>query len=316
MKVKWNDTNITDFIPTVNWGGSDGQAARTLEITTLNSPNDNSIDDLKIRLGDRMKLYNDNNKLLIDAMVYYRERNSETGTVTYSGYDELNHFLRGNVTKNFKNVTPEKITEMLCNELKVEMGSIEKTGINIKSLLIDSESAYDAIMKAYTKAYRANGKKYMPIMNGKKLYIIEKGAFIADFVLSDGVNITSSTYSESLEQMVNRVKIYDDNGKIIGEVKNDGWINSYGIFQEVYTKEEGINATIAANKLLTGIDKSASIEALGNTDCISGYGIKIKDKITGLTGVFWIESDTHTWENGIHTMSLDLQFKNIMDIKE
>ncbi len=40
------------------------------------------------------------------------------------------------------------------------------------------------------------------------------------------------------------------------------------------------------------------------------------NKTTGLNGVFWIDSDTHTWENGTHIMSLELNFKNIMDSKE
>ncbi len=320
MKVKWIgqecEKDITKYVSTVNWSGSISQAARTLEITMLYSPFDDNIADININLGDRIKLYSDNSELLIDIMVYYRERNSEAGTVTYSGYDELNHLLRSNISKNFKNITPEKITEIICNELKIKIGSIEKTNVNIKSLLADSTSGYDIIMQAYTKAYNTKGKKYMPIMSGKKLYIIEKGSVIENFILSDYINVTSSNYSESLDSMINKVKIYSSKGKLIDVVKNDNWISSYGLFQGIYAIEDGVKATAAAKSILKGLDKTASIEAIGNTDCISGYGIKIEDKLTGLTGIFWIDSDAHTWQNGIHTMSLELAFKNIMDTKE
>lgn len=42
----------------------------------------------------------------------------------------------------------------------------------------------------------------------------------------------------------------------------------------------------------------------------------MQDGATGLSGIFWIDSDTHTWENGTHIMNLELNFKNIMDEKE
>jgi hypothetical protein len=316
MKVKWESDNktfdITEFISTVSWVGSARQASRSLEITVLNSPYDKNIKDLKIKPGDRIKLFDDS-KLLIDAMVYYRERKSEAGTITYSGYDDLTHLLRSNYTCNFKNVTPKQVAIKVCNQLQIAVGKIEDPNINIKSMLVDDENYYDIILKAYRKAYKVNGKKYMPIMVGRKLYIIEKGELIESFVLNDKVNITNSTYTESLEPMVNKVIIYDEDGKQKGEVKNIDWIKNYGIFQSTYTKEDGVNANTAAKNMLTGIEKSATIEAIGNIECISEYGVKIKDSATNLTGVFWIDNDTHTWENGVHTMELELAFKNIME---
>jgi plastocyanin len=322
MKMKWikgSDKSIhtiTDFVSSVSWAGSASQASRSLDISMINSPNDKNIPDLSIKPGDRIKFYSDDNKLLINAKVYDRERSSEIGTVTYSGMDDLNHLLKSNGTYNFKNITPEEITAKICNELQIKIGNIAVTNVNIKSLPIDSIAYYNIIMRAYTKAHYSNGKNYMPFMYDDKLFIIEKGEIVDNFVLNDRFNILQSSYKESLSSMVNRVRIYNDTGEQIGEVKNQDWINAYGIFQDSYKKEEGVNATEAAKKKLIGINKTASIEALGNIYCISGYGVKIKDKVTGLTGIFWIEGDTHTWENGKHTMSLDLAFKNIMDIQE
>lgn len=322
MKVKWikqsNNTtyDITDFISSVTWSGSVSQASRSLEISVAYSPLDSNIKDPGIKPGDRLKLYDDNDKLLINAMVYTRERVSEQGTITYSGYDDLNRLLKSNGTYSFKTTTPEKIVKTICNDLKIATGTIAETKVPVKKFLADGENFYNMIMRAYTKAYQANGKKYMPFMYDQKLYVIEKGEVISDFSLKDDINITASNYSENIDSVINKVKIYNDKGQQVGEVKNNDSISLYGIFQDVYTKEDGVNATTAANNMLKGIEKSASIEAIGNISCISGYGIKIKDSITGLTGKFWIENDTHTWENGNHTMSLELAFKNIMDAQE
>ena len=320
MKILWihsgKQTDITELVSSVIWGGSARQASRTLEIAVAYSPYDSNLARPNIELGDRLQLIDDTERLLIDAMVYTRSRPSEAGTVTYSGYDELNRMLRSNGSFNFKNTTPEAITRTLCNQLKIEQGNIAESNVNIASLLVDSESFYDIMMKAYTKAYRATGVKFMPIMSGRKLSVIEKGTLISSFTLEEGRNISGSNYEESLEDMVNRIVITDDSGKIIGEVSETAWQSLYGIFQDVYTKESGINPYTAAKALLTGIRQTASLEALGKEECISGYSVKVKDSITGLTGIFWIENDTHTWENNIHTMSLELTFENLMDTRE
>jgi hypothetical protein len=116
--------------------------------------------------------------------------------------------------------------------------------------------------------------------------------------------------------MVDQVRIYNSKGKQVGVVKNAGNIKRYGIYQSVYTKEKGVNAKTAAKNMLSGVEKKVNIEAIsGNIKCVAGDGIVVFDKATGLNGVFWIQNDTHTWDNGIHTMSLELSFKNVMDKK-
>ena len=48
----------------------------------------------------------------------------------------------------------------------------------------------------------------------------------------------------------------------------------------------------------------------------SGWALVIKDKASGLAGKFYIESDSHTWEDGKSEMQLTLAFANVMDEKE
>lgn len=73
----------------------------------------------------------------------------------------------------------------------------------------------------------------------------------------------------------------------------------------------------AAKNMLSGVEKKVTLDGInGDLSCIAGNGVEVYDKATGLNGVFWIDSDTHTWENGTHIMSLELNFKNIMDSKE
>lgn len=310
--------DITEVVGSVSWGGSVSQAARTAEITVLNAPDDENIEKLKLNIGagDTIKLYENGENIFLGE-VQTPEKLSQYGTVTYSCTDLLNHLLKSTGVYNFENTTAEDITRKVCADFEIETGEIAASKAPIKKLIIDGSTIYDIIMQAYTKASRQTGDLYICRMDGSKLSVEIKGTEVESFVLAEEYNITNSTYQETIENMVNVVKIYDDTGKQIGEVKQDEWIQKYGIYQQIYKKEKGINETIAATNMLVGIEKKVSLDGLdGVLNCIAGNAVEVQDKATGLNGIFWIDADTHTWENGTHIMNLDLNFKNLMDAKE
>lgn len=170
-------------------------------------------------------------------------------------------------------------------------------------------------MAAYTKVYRKNKKPYIAQMNGDTLEVIEKGKTIPGFHIKQGERILESSYSENMDDMVNRVYVYNSSNKKIGILTNTRWANMYGIFQSAITVDSGNGKQEAMNEL-KGISKNASLTSTGDYRCVSGLGVIIEDSRTGLKGRFWIESDSHEWKNGSYTMKLDLEFKNIMDTQE
>lgn len=323
MIVKWikkkdnSVTNITNVVGTVTWSGSTTQAARTASITVLNAPNDPNIKKLKLNLavGDIISLYEDSVNIFYGE-IQTSEKKGEIGTVTYNATDLMGHLLRINHKGSFKKKTPEKIAGELCKKYGIGKTTIVKTKKSINKLIIDGSSIYDIIMIAYTKAAKSTGKKYMCYMQGNKFGVKVRGTVVSGFTLSDESNITETTYEETIENMVDQVKIYNDKGKQVGVVKNANNVKRYGLYQEIYTKEKGVNAKTAAKNLLNGIEKKVNATVINaNIKCVSGAGVKVHDAATGLDATFWIDSDTHTWEGGRHTMSLELNFKNVMDRK-
>lgn len=315
ISLKWtsNDRKSSATLPfsSLSWEGSASQCSRTVTFTVPYNPYDKNFDMPNIKLGDIISVYDSKNLIFIGT-VTQRERTNAVGMVSFTARDYMHHLLDSSACYKFKNLTPEAITAKVCKDVGISVSSLPQTKINIAKLLIEDSAMYDIIIKAYRKAAKVTGKKYMPKMDGSKLSIIEKG-LSSGIVLTTNINITSASYSETIDGMINKVRIYDENGKECGMVSNSANINKYGIYQATYTKEEGVNATTAAKSLLTGITKEANIEALGDIRALSGYSLKIKDKATGLTGVFYIESDSHTFENGTHMMSLGLAFSNTME---
>lgn len=86
-----------------------------------------------------------------------------------------------------------------------------------------------------------------------------------------------------------------------------------GIYQDIYKKEQGVNADSAAKQLMKVPEKTAKVTAIGDIRCTSGKSIYLYDDFTGLWGKFWIENDTHLFSDGVHTMTLELAFKNVME---
>lgn len=306
--------NITNIVVSVTWAGSIEQASRTAEIGIPNSESDTNIKalGLKIECGDFMILKEDEKTLFNGQVTSIEKKGATESTLSYVCEDMLKNLLRSTGTYKFKNKTPEYITKMLCNSFGIKVGEIAATGLAIEKMFCEEVEIYNIIKKAYKKATKNTGQKYIIRMEALKLCVRKKGEVVNNFCLSEKVNITASAYTETIDEMINSVVIYDSRGKKTDVVKKDAQISKFGLYQGTYTKESGVNASRAAAQLLTGKTKTVSIEAVDvTTECIAGNAVKVSDTATGMTGKFLIDSDSHTWENGVHTASFELTFEKM-----
>ncbi len=318
MRIFWEGADITNSVTKVTWEGSARQAARRVSFGVAYSPQDKNVKPLNIKNGDQIIFYPGwpyNKKVIFVGEVTEREKKGEAGELFYTAKDGMHHLLESRATYRFENKTPEKITAVACKDVQIPVGSLAKTKVPIPKIFFEDRPYYEIIMAAYTKAHKRNKKKYIAQMNGAKLDVIEKGKVIPDFHLKQGERITASSYSETTDGMVNRVAIYNASNEKIGSLENKDWVKKYGVFQGTVAVEEG-NGKAEAKSELTGLTKQASVECIGDIRCTSGRGVLIKDSRSGLTGTYWIENDSHTWQGQYHSMSLELAFKNIMDIQE
>ena len=311
MLVLHGKTDITEYISSISWSGSASEVARKLELSVVNAPLDTNIKPLNIALSDTIYMLDDDGKTeLFRGFVTDREANSDTGTVTYTAYDLLFYTLKSNATYNFSGRTAEAITKMVCNDLEIPVGSVATTGASQK-LIVQNTSIYEIIKQAYQQAHEQNGKSYFVTAKKGKLCVEEFGSVVCEVEFTEDANILSSNYRESLNGMVNKVRIYDGEGNQIGVVSNNSDLK-YGIFQQTYTKEEGKDANTTAKSMFSGVDKSFTFNCLNYNDAVTGAGAIIRDATTGLKGLVWITSDTHTWANGVATMSLTVSLQKML----
>lgn len=310
QKASGEKIDITNLLINVTWSGDYKSCARKLEFSLMSSPMDKNIPKVDIPLMSVISFYEDDNELF-RGFVYEREKSSDNA-MSFLCYDYCAKLNDIKVSKNIKNQTASTIYNNFLTEYGLNKGDIIQANTGVTKVFL-GVTAYDMIMTAYTEEAKNTGKKYMLYSRGNKFYASEKGIVKLKLSFEEGKNILSSSFKESVSNMVNKVLIVDENGNKVSEVKNEEWHKTYGLFQDVYKQQEGKDSNAEAKAMLKDIEQTCSLTGFGDTTCITGYGVQVKDTHTGLVGLFYIDSDTHTWEGGNYTIDLELNFKNIMN---
>lgn len=306
--------DLSEVVEKITWSGDVKQVARKLSFTIVQKDSDKHLPKVKLSEGDEVLLQDDSGEVLFGGILFEIEKSVAGNTVAYLAFD-LMFYINNSEISRVWNDTPENIVKSICTELDIPLGAAAQTGIPIYMPCL-GKKAYSAIMMAYTAAGKQNGKKYIPLLrNINKLYVIEKGKYCG-VVLDGGYNLRDATYKTSLQHLVNRVLITDKDGTVTQTVEDTASRQRYGTVQRIYKQEDGKDPQSEAEALMQGIEQSGGVTALSDTRAVAGYSVAVQEPTSGLYGCFVVESDTHTFENGIATMQLTLAFENIMDEHE
>lgn len=304
--------DISDLVSKVTIQGDYTQGARRLDCSYIASSLDLNIPIAQIQEFNYMYFYQDN-KLVFRGTIYEISKDSSNNLITFYAYDEGVRTLKAKATYNFVDKTVTEIVNIIGKEFNIPIESFIKSDIKITKIFF-GQTLYDIFMSIYTIVSQSTGKKYMlEWTTDGKMRIVEKGIITLDVSFEEGYNLMSSSYTINLDNIVNRVAICDESYNYIKEVRDEETIKLYGIFQDIVKQTNGSDATEEAKAKLKGVEKKCTLSGFGDYTCITGRGVKVKDTYTGLVGLFYIDADTHTWENGVYSIDLELNFKNIMN---
>lgn len=308
--------DATTLVQSFTWAGDVGQCARTLDFPLLVSEMDKGLAVVPCELGSRVHFYQ-GDELLFDGFVFSCQRNTTGNTIEVGCVDRGIYLKRNAASYKFKNQTPEAITRRLCGDFSIPIGTLAETGISV-SRNFPGVSLYQMIQTAYTLAAESTGEKYTMRFRGEALEVKTKKQGPKTLVLLPGSNLIGATVSESVEDMVNQVALYDENDNPIGTEKNEEAIALYGLMQGYLKKSKDQDASAQAKQMLEegGVSQKITVTNLGNTALTAGECVVLREPVTGQYGLFWIDSDTHTWKDGLYQNKLVLNFRNIMDEQE
>lgn len=314
---KGNQTDISNVVGEFKIKGASKECARTLDMKIIRNDVDEEYPTYDVNLGDTLDvtvIEDDKPSKAMKAVVWEKNKSINEISLDITGYDK-SIYLNKNETEAqvFNDMTADTAAKKIIGELGLSVGKLApgtKDTYNCRGM-----NAYDAIMHAYTKTSRKNGKKYKLVADGDKINVFEASEKV-DVVLEE-LNepvvgkLLDLSYKESLEDLVNEVKVIEDEQKDKKEEKksSDKSKQRYGAIQKII---KGKKADIAG--VMKGAKKELDVECIGSWEMMTGKSIKVKSDI--VSGEFYIIDDEHTINDGTHICRLTLSTEFEMDEKE
>ncbi len=301
--------DITQLAQSVRWSGDKSAITRQLTATIFHDENR----DLPVpAVGDGIALGDEEGQLFAGYVVK-RSLGSESSTLSITCYDR-GLYLKGNDgTYKFRRMTAEQMVASVCAGKGIPVSSLARTGVQL-SRKFSAVSLDKIVSTAYSLASEQTGERYAIRMTPEGLLVKVKEQSRGSVNLLPRSNLSSATTAESITSMVNSVAIYSKDGALLRTVEDSGAIALYGTLQKHITQREGEDGDAQARALLedSGFDRSVTVEVLGDRRLITGETVVVEEDVTGLSGVFWIDADQHTWKRSVYTCKLTLNCRNVM----
>ena len=303
--------DMTNLVQSVRWSGRKGSSARTIAVTM--------IDDDGYRHARSGIDVADGNQcvFLVDGKERFRgilmnQKQGDKKQLKFKAYDNGIYLANNKDTFVYKNKTADQVFSDVCSRFGIPTGEVAKCSYKIPELTKSKTTGQDAVLDALSLDYKATGTRHFISSDKGKLSLLQRKDQIISFVVDGDANLYGYSYTKSIESIKTRVKMISKEGTTIAEKSNSALEQKIGIFQEIQQPDESL--TKAQVKDLVGSvldtlddpEETVTLNILGDPDVISGKAILVKIPHLGISRAYYVDSDDHTFEDNMHTMSLTL----------
>ncbi|CDN41173.1 hypothetical protein [Paenibacillus sp. P22] len=305
-------TYIDALVTSVEWSGDIAKPYRTLTVQLSNTL-DGDEQAINFEVGKEIRFYADNAGLFRGIIFTYEV--SQSGSATITAYDENVYLTKNMDTRKFVGKTASAIIREICSAFGVPVGTIAETGYVIPRMVLRNKDLWDMMLTALTETSKQNGKKYRVYSSSGRLYLAERKDAAVRWMLEDGVNILTASRSQSIEETRTTVKVIggdDEKAPLTATATDSAMKAKYGTMQHLETADSKLTQSqiqqLAKQRLadLAKIGEEVTVEALGLADVVAGSAIYAFESMTDVAGGYYVSTDRHTWEGGVHRMSVTL----------
>lgn len=276
---------LTIIDDSLTWEGAKDTVTRTLSFSFLYNPQVEDMPRYNCKIGDKVEWIEDNKTLFfgyIDSMDY----STDEDTIPVTCYDYACRLAKSKFVGRMRG-TLNELANNICGSFGIKNG-INVDNSHAHNIVSDGDLSYFEVLKT---ACDTMYERYTLYMDADTLKLAEHNV-IDEFVI--GENIRSSSFSQSMTDMVTKVLVIDNDGKILNSVVDKENLEKFGLFQETYNYNKDVKNNLAeAKKLLKGVENKATIVTDNNNKCISGRFIKVFEPVNAFEGVFEIQTDNH-----------------------
>ena len=303
--------DITTILTMWTWSGDKATISRQLSGTVAYIENS----QLPVpEIGDLVTMLEGTEKKFV-GIILQRSLGSEDSTMDFTAFDYGYYLQRNDGTYKFTGASPEEMTRLVCGDRSIPVAQLPSTGLQLWRKFAGVK-LNQLITTVWTLASEKNGKTYALRYTPAGLLVKERSISQSSLVLKASSNLMDATTKEDASQMVNSVAIYDSNGNFLRRIGDSDAQKLCGVMEQHITQSEGkeADADAAARKALEdGRQKrTVTVNVLGDTALLTGETVEVREAKTGLTGIFWIDADVHTWKRDNYYCKLTLNCRNVV----
>ena len=303
--------DMTNLVKSVRWSGRKGSSARTITVAM--------IDDDGYRHARSGIDVADGNQcvFLVDGKERFRgilmnQNQGDNKQLKFKAYDNGIYLANNKDTFVYKNKTADQVFSDVCSRFGIPTGEVAKCSYKIPEFTKSKTTGQDAVLDALSLDYKATGTRHFISSDKGKLSLLQRKDQVISFVVDGDANLYGYSYTKSIESIKTRVKMISKEGTTLAEKSNSSLEQKVGIFQEIQQPDESL--TKAQVKDLVGSvldtlddpEETLMLNILGDPDVISGKAILVKIPHLDISRAYYVDSDDHTFEDNMHTMSLRL----------
>ncbi|MBR2934914.1 MAG: hypothetical protein IKB79_04985 [Oscillospiraceae bacterium] len=303
--------SVTQIVTTTTWSGDKSAICRQLICGLA------YLDGVTVpmaELGDLLALQ-EGGDTVFEGVVLRRELASEDHVLQVTAFDKGYYLQRNDGTYKFNGATPEAITRRVCENKGIPIAALPTTGVKLQRKFA-AVALNQIVTTAWSLAREQTGKEYAIRYTPAGLLVKERSMGVDNPVIAAGCNLMDAKTVEDATRMVNSVAIYDSNGNFLRRMGDESAQQIYGLMEGHITQAKGKSAQAndkAKKALQDGVlQRTVTVNVLGDVNYVSGETVVAREASTGLTGVFWIDGDVHTWKNDAHYTRLTLNCRNVM----
>jgi hypothetical protein len=305
--------DISQLVETVKWKGRKGTASRSITVTLIDDDGyKHARSEIDVEEGHQCIFSYKGEELFRGIIMSQSQSNKKR--MQFTAYDNGIYLSNNKDTFCYENKTASDVFSDCCTRFGLPVGEVAKCSYKIPELTKSKTTAWDAIADALSLDFDATGIRHFVSSSKGKLSLLTRRENILQWVIEVGQNLSTYTYSRSIEKIKTRVKMVSKEGTTIAEKSKAELEQKIGIFQEVDKPDESLT-TAQVNDLINSIldekstpERTLSVDAVGIPEVISGIGVFIVIPELGLSRTFYVDEDTHTFKDNSHTMQLKLNY--------
>ena len=294
--------DVTQLVEQVKWKGRKGSSSRTLNVTLIDDDGyKHARSEIDVEQGHQC-LFSYNGTELFRGIIMTQTQ-SNRKKLQFTAYDNGIYLANNKDTFTYENKTASDVFRDCCTRFGLPMGEVANCSYKIPELTKSKTTAFDAIADALSLDFDATGIRHYVSSDKGKISLLTRRENIMQWVIEVGQNLSSYSYTRSIEDIKTRVKLVSKEGTTLAEKSNAALEKKLGVFQEIDRPDESLT-TAQINDLIASIldekstpERTLDVEAMGIAEVISGIGVYIIIPELGLSRTFYVDEDTHTFKD-------------------